>query len=354
LAGTTKIELTQCPPSAYDAHHRQRWLRHDAHLWIRPDAARFFPPGTDPADINPTLPRQPDAAKAAAFEAQIEAEIAAGYQLLAVLREEVASLRAELKRRRALEAKYSPSQPRVPAGNPRGGQWTDRSGGQNQDQSQGTGLAQPMGNVDIGNVSGSSELGDLFQITPGDTRTDGVQLAGDIPEGLGKDRGSPSGDAPEIPQERPTTSSQRTGYLRAAVNWLARNSGLAGEIYVGAMNNVEWLKDYHDLVQAARDEPKTFEELQRGVGQPKPGYDDHHIVEQTSAERSGFTQSQIDDPENVVKIPRVTHYQITGWYMTGNSNLGGLSPRQYLNDKSWEERRQVGLDALVKFKVLKP
>jgi hypothetical protein len=105
LAGTTKIELTQCPPSAYDAHHRQRWLRHDAHLWIRPDAARFFPPGTDPADINPTLPRQPDAAKAAAFEAQIEAEVAAGYQLLAVLREEVASLRAELKRRRELEAK---------------------------------------------------------------------------------------------------------------------------------------------------------------------------------------------------------------------------------------------------------
>jgi hypothetical protein len=46
-----------------------------------------------------------------------------------VLREEVAEIRAEMKRRRALEEKYSPSQPRVPAGNPRGGQWTDRSGG---------------------------------------------------------------------------------------------------------------------------------------------------------------------------------------------------------------------------------
>jgi hypothetical protein len=87
------------PDSPWLRHHRQRWLRHDAHLWIRPDAARFFPPGTDPADINPTLPRKPDAAKAAAFEAEIEA----GYQLLAVLRAEVASLRAELKRRRELE-----------------------------------------------------------------------------------------------------------------------------------------------------------------------------------------------------------------------------------------------------------
>ena len=165
------------PPrdSLWLRHHRQRWRRHDAHLWIRPDAARFFPPGTDLADIYPTLPRKPDTAKAAAFQAEIEA----GYRLLAVLREELASLRAEPKRRRELEAKYSPSQPRVPAGNPRGGQWTDRSGRQGQDQSQGTGLAQPMGNVDIGDVSGSSELGDLFQIGSNDTRVDGVQLAGE-------------------------------------------------------------------------------------------------------------------------------------------------------------------------------
>jgi hypothetical protein len=161
-------------------HHRQRWLRHDAHLWIRPDAARFFPPGTDPAVINPTLPRKADAAKAAAFEAELAAEVAKGYRLVAVLREEVAELRAERKRRRELEAKYSPSQPRVPAGNPRGGQWTDRSGGQgtvagpSQDagQSQDADLTQPMGNVELGDVSGSSELDDLFRIKPSDTRTD--------------------------------------------------------------------------------------------------------------------------------------------------------------------------------------
>jgi hypothetical protein len=107
---------------SYLRHQRQRWLRHDAH---RPDAARWVKPGTDPADIYPTLARKPDAAKAAAFEA----EIAAGYRLLAVLREEVASLRAELARRRLEEAKYSPSQPRVPAGNPRGGQWSSRNEG---------------------------------------------------------------------------------------------------------------------------------------------------------------------------------------------------------------------------------
>jgi hypothetical protein len=172
------------PDDSYLRHQRQRWMRHDAHLWIRPDAARWVKPGTDPADIYPTLARKADAAKAAAFDA----EVAAGYRLLAVMREEVASLRAELKRRRELEAKYSPSQPRVPAGNPRGGQWTDRSGGggtvagpsQDTGQSQDAELTQPMGNVDIGDVSGSSELGDLFQIKPSETRVEGVEVGGDV------------------------------------------------------------------------------------------------------------------------------------------------------------------------------
>jgi Bacterial CdiA-CT RNAse A domain len=163
------------PPSAYDAHQRQRWLRHDAHLWIRHDAARFLPPGADPAEIFPTLKQQREAAEDAAFAAQIEAS----RRFLAALRVEVDELKAELKRRRLEEAKYSPSQPRVPAGNPGGGQWTDRSGGESQHQSQGTGFAQPMGNVDIGDVSGSSELSDLFQIKPDETPLVGEQIAGE-------------------------------------------------------------------------------------------------------------------------------------------------------------------------------
>jgi hypothetical protein len=142
--------------------------------------------------------------------------------------------------------------------------------------------------------------------------------------------------------------------LDAQHSWLARHPGLAGEIYAGTMNNVEWLKDYHNLIQVARDEPKTLEELQAKVGLKRPGYNDHHIVEKTWAEYFGFTKSQIDDPSNLASIPRLTHYQITGWYMTGTEEFGGLSPREYLADKSWDERRRVGLLALVRFKVLKP
>lgn len=80
----------------------------------------------------------------------------------------------------------------------------------------------------------------------------------------------------------------------------------------------------------------------------------HHIVEQTWAERFGFARSEIDDPSNLVSIPRLTHYRITGWYGTRNIDFNYLSPREYLRNKSWEERRQIGLGALVMFGVLKP
>jgi hypothetical protein len=169
------------PPSAYDLHQHKRWLRHDAHLWIRHDAARWVKPGTDPADVFPTLKRERAQKEAArerarvAEDAALDAWIEGERRWNAAMREEVDEMKAARARRRLEEAKYSPSQPRMPAGNPRGGQWTDRSGGNGQ--SQGTGLAQPMGNVNIGDVSGSSGLGDLFQIKPADTSTNDDQVA---------------------------------------------------------------------------------------------------------------------------------------------------------------------------------
>ena len=184
-----------CPDSPYLRHQQQRWTRHDAHLWVRHDAARFLPPGMDAADLYPTLARKPDAAQAAAFEA----EVAAGYRLLAVLREEVAELRAELKRRRLEEAKYSPDQPRVPKRNPGGGQFTRIGGGIGQSPS--ANISQPMGDVDIGDLTGSSETGGLFDTAPADTSLDGVDLAGNFNQ-VGSD-GKPVTDVDGSPYYAP-------------------------------------------------------------------------------------------------------------------------------------------------------
>jgi hypothetical protein len=94
--------------------------------------------------------------------------------------------------------------------------------------------------------------------------------------------------------------------------------------------------------------------LQRAVGTPKAGYEIHHIVEQTPAEQDGYRRSQIDGPENLVRIPTLKHREITGWYQTRNDDYGGVSPRDYLRGKLWEERTRIGLDALIEHKVLKP
>jgi hypothetical protein len=162
------------PASAYDVHQRERWLRHDAHLWIRPDFARWLKPGTDPAEVFPELKRQREAAEDAAFAAQI----AASQRVLTMLRAEVDELKAALARRRLEEAKYSPSQPRVPKRNPGGGRFTRIGGGIGQ--SPPANIAQPMGNVDVGDLTGSSDAGGLFDIAPDDTSFDGVDLAADF------------------------------------------------------------------------------------------------------------------------------------------------------------------------------
>src|SRR5947209_18490769 len=96
-------------------------------------------PGVDPADVIPALARERALKESArqrardAEDAALAAEIEHERRALAALNEELRQVNAEMARRRRLadaaEAKYSPSQPRVPAGNPRGGQWADRNGG---------------------------------------------------------------------------------------------------------------------------------------------------------------------------------------------------------------------------------
>src|SRR3954447_771701 len=126
-------------PKKYTPRIDERWIRHDWRMWIRPDIARWMKPGVDPADVIPALARE-RAQKQAAIErarAAEDAELAAWIEherrVWATLREEMKEVNADMARwRRRVaeeEAKYSPSQPRVPAGNPRGGRWTNQNEG---------------------------------------------------------------------------------------------------------------------------------------------------------------------------------------------------------------------------------
>lgn len=112
----------------------------------------------------------------------------------------------------------------------------------------------------------------------------------------------------------------------------------------------EWVWDHaRDRIVAFLEEPKTLDELRAAV---RPGFEIHHIVEQTPARQDGFPSSRISARENLVRIPTYGHWEITGWYATKSKDFGGLSPREFLRGQRWEVRVAVGLKALRDHEVL--
>jgi hypothetical protein len=180
--------------------------------------------------------------------------------------------------------------------------------------------------------------------------------------GIGHSAGPLLGQPPEIPKEDPGTEPLRNAFAKLAARWAARalvnaEFGPAGEYLTAleaAAETAFWLYDKYPSIKAYLDGPKSLEELQSDLGKRK-GYDVHHIVEKTPArDDKEIPDALIDGPDNLVRIPRLKHWEITGWFMSPNREFSYLSPRRYLRGKSWEERRRVGLKALINARVLKP
>lgn len=221
------------------------------------------------------------------------------------IRGEWVELRDELLRRKA---NFNPSQPRIVAGSEGAGRWTDDA-----------------------------------QFT----------LVADKP---GPSAEPPLDKPPTIPPTRASTSQERTAFLKSAAQWVARavKHGMPIGRFIAALEVLSWFDPERPYFEAYQDPPKTLEELQAAVSEPKRGYHRHHVAEQASAEEDGFPRSLIDERENLVLIPALKHWEISGWYQTKNPDFGWLSPREYLQDRNWDERKMVGLHALRKFGVLKP
>jgi hypothetical protein len=109
-----------------DERERLR-LEHWRRRWLRPDWRRWYPPGFQwPDEIEAERKRAELAAREAEEAAWIKVQEAEA-EALAHLRWMLKDLKVELMLRR-LRHKYSPDQPRVPAGNRDGGQWTSGGG----------------------------------------------------------------------------------------------------------------------------------------------------------------------------------------------------------------------------------
>ncbi|MBM3543994.1 MAG: hypothetical protein FJX44_05760 [Alphaproteobacteria bacterium] len=222
----------------------------------------------------------------------------------------------------AVKANFNPNQPRVPAGSADGGQWTGGGGG--------------GGGRNVGGSDGSDTL-------------------------VGSDGDDRFGDLPDIPKERPPNIRDRNRLVRRIATLVARMAGRVGAgragLIIAGLDLAQWVYDEYQAyarITAYADPPKTLEELHDAVSFPAAGYEIHHIVEQGPATVEGFPKSQIDARDNLVRIPKLKHQDITGWYATPNERFGGLRPRDYLRGRNWEERRAIGIEALIKFEVLKP
>jgi hypothetical protein len=122
--------------AAWSEHERRRWLRPDWKRYVRPDIDRWLTPEAK-RPLRPELGQGEDAhidhdgVDDPAFVLALQ-----NYRKgLERLRDQLADLKVELKFRRffdQLKYGFNPAQPRVPAGNPDGGQWmSDSSGGRN-------------------------------------------------------------------------------------------------------------------------------------------------------------------------------------------------------------------------------
>jgi hypothetical protein len=73
--------------------------------------------------------------------------------------------------------------------------------------------------------------------------------------------------------------------------------GPAGEFVVAleaAAETAAWLYNKYPFIEVYLDGPKSLEELQNNVRKPQKGYEVHHIVEKTAADREGHPRADID------------------------------------------------------------
>jgi hypothetical protein len=153
----------------------------------------------------------------------------------------------------------------------------------------------------------------------------------------------------------PASRSALNAFVKAAAYWLAAVTRGVAARYISILQGVYWIATQAlPYIRAYLSPPKTLKELQQDVQNPETGYEIHHIVEQTPARDERFPESMIEGPDNLVRISTLKHRQISAWFQTKNDDFDGLSPRNYLRGKSWQERRRVGIDALIRFGVLKP
>jgi hypothetical protein len=172
----------------------------------------------------------------------------------------------------------------------------------------------------------------------------------------------------------------RTAVLELAVQMaeLEPHVRTAAFAFAVTMEMIAWLRDEFpeedfdpsrqriaDQVYASLQPPETLEELQTQPQDHFLGYEQHHIVEQNAANvaKDGevvnvlllkFGYEALDDPSNLVWIPRLLHARITDEYSSKylDNPIYPLT-REVVSAMDFDAQREAGLDALRRAGALK-
>lgn len=198
---------------------------------------------------------------------------------------------AALRLRRAL--KYNPDwhlQPRIPAGNPDGGQWT------------------------FGQFLAGLPLVLLRQVVPTAVRLlrerarQVAPLLRRLPKRWGELEGFPANDDFKDPSRRiGPPSAHRPGSPLIRFN--------------------------------------SARELREFLGSAGPGREWHHIVEQRLAGWR-FPEEIIHSTDNIINLPADVHQRINAAMQRNDPEFGNLSRRAWIEDKTFGEQYNLGLDLI--------
>ncbi len=237
-----------------------------------------------------------------------------------------------------LERKYDPNQPRVPRGHSDGGQWT-------------------------GGGDGGPELGfDPDAPVDDDTwrRTEELRA---LAAELRAENGDPSALLHFAAGGR--KPSQLVEFYARTVEWVAEHAPFLKRL--GAWGKFLWaLYEIVPDVAAAFDEPRELEDLladhedrvfktprafKDAYGSAGLGREWHHIVEE-SADPDNVKGYNVNGTRNMVRIPRIIHWAISGHY-SEKSDVPGLTIRELLRTLPLERQREYGLWALRYFGAMR-
>jgi hypothetical protein len=253
-----------------------------------------------------------------------------------------------------VRAGFNPDEPRIPAGQPGGGEWTDGSDG-----------GPPEAATDAQASIDSADIGIRafgFAGSANDANAGAPMSVANEDEGNAAKEGLEA----QLIQAGYNLSSDLLAVMRALYQiYVTPGSTIASLQEYLAENGINF-DELPSVIKSLFDDPKPLGELQTNkppagflteaqlkayLGDPPPGYEWHHIIEQNGQFRPDLTspegiQEWIQNTDNMVAVPVIKHYCVSGIMSSTPEKGSGVRVRDVLKIHNPTFQRLVGLGFL--------